>query len=239
MEDDAAEPGSGGVEPTSEPIEPPTQAQIDKAESLIRQAAVARRRNEFGLARKLTEEAEQTAPGSVVVLEALGDLLMEQRKWTQAKELYQRALKIEPENAGIERKFGECVLNLYTASGMFAPTDDTLVGGKAAVWLSLIVPGLGQLASERYSKGSMMLGGWALGWTIAWLIPDGMRGLFNAIGISGRGGGAPFNPVVMLPVGFAVIFHLWSIFDAASKAGPSRPTRIERPVPPVDKDFEL
>lgn len=247
MENDATEPGSGGVEPpdsvesaVEEPIPTYSQADLDKAENLIRQAALARRRNETGNARRLMDEAEATAPGSAVVLEALGDLLMEQSKWSGAKDKYEKALKIEPENVGIERKYGECVFHLYTAGDFLSrPQDSSFVGGKAAIILSLFVPGLGQFAAEQYQRGAIMMGGWAIGWGLAWLIPDGMKGLFSALGLSGRGAQAAFNPLVLLPLGVAVIFHLWSIMDAASKAGNYRAAKIDRPTPPVDKDFEI
>jgi len=236
LEHDASESGPAGIGP---PDLPPSQELLDQAENLIRQAAIARRRNEFGQSRRLIEEAERIAPNSVVVLEAIGDLHFEQGKWLLAQEAFKKATALEPQNAAIERKYGEAVLKSLIADDAFRRRpDDAMVGGKAAVFLSLLVPGLGQLAAEQTTKGIVMMGGWLAGWGIAWLIPDGVRGLLSIFGLGGRAS-VPFQPFVLLPVGLAAAFHLWSIFDAASKAGHYRSTKVERPIPPVDKDFEI
>ena len=66
-----AEPApEAGIEPG--PLEPSTPEEVEKAEQLIRQARLATMRKQSSVARKLLDEAIETAPRSVPVLEAIG-----------------------------------------------------------------------------------------------------------------------------------------------------------------------
>lgn len=246
MEDDAARPEPGGVEPETEspdtPVEeplpePPTQEQIDKAERLIREAMVARRRGDKLQASKLLDQAVEVAPGSATVLEAVGDDLRERRQTRAARDMYARALRVDPKNIVIERKFAECVLTTEQMSFEYVAAREEIdaASGKVALILSILIPGLGQIVTGHRNRGIAMLVGWLIGWTVALLIPNGVKGILKLFG----GAGGDFNGVVLLPLAVAAFCHLWAIYDAAARAQGATRQKVERPRPPVDKDFEL
>ena len=224
---------------------PPTPEQLATAEDLIRQAMLARRRGLKDVAAKLMSEAEAAAPGAPAVLEAIGDDLAERGQTKPALEAYGRAMKAAPGNVALERKHAQLVFKVANAGsiehqlqaglGTVAAGPDSVASAKAALWLSLFLPGLGQMVTNRLTLGLTMLGGWLGGWIFAILIPDGLskfRELFT-------GKGSDFNSFVFFPVGLATAMHFWSIFEAASKVpkGPRLPPP-PRPTPPVDMPFE-
>lgn len=231
--------------PEPEPEEtlpsPPSPEELDKAERLIREARLLKMRGNKTAAGKLIEEALEVAPGAPIILEAVADDLIERRQIRAAMQIYKRALQIEPTNASIERKYAECVLGSAQSFDFSGARSDTIdaASGKIALLLSVIVPGLGQIVTGATSLGVGLMAGWLAGWGIAWLIPGGMQGVLGLFGVRGSGPTPEFNGAVLFPLMIAAVCHLWAIFDAAGKAGKHERKRIERPVPPVDKDFEL
>lgn len=261
MGNDAARSELGGLMESSEPTrnapeakesiddgieeplpEPPTPEQLDKAERLIRESRLQKMRGNKTVAGKLLEEALDTAPGSVAVLSAIADDLLERRQSKAAMELYKRALRIDPKNVAVERKYAECVLGTAQFADPTAYTRGSeldAASGKIAVILSLFVPGLGQIVTGSVQLGVFLLVGWLGGWGIAWMIPNGIKGILGLFNNQLQGAKADFNGVVLLPLLFAAICHIWAIFDAASKSGEHQKKRVDRPTPPVDKDFEI
>ncbi len=218
---------------------PPSAAEEAQAENLIRQAMVARRRGDRYTEHKLLADALAAAPGSLFVLETVGDDLFARQKYSDAKKQFETALALFPGNVAIERKVADCVYFMSAAAvpELFREKLDTGVSPKSALVLSILLPGLGQLLSGSTQKGAWMLGGWVVGLIYALLIPDGMRGVF---GLFGARTGASFNVAIMIPLAMMSLFHLWSIFDAATHAkADAKPLRPTRPIPPVDQDFEL
>lgn len=215
----------------------------ERAEALIRQARLAKQRNDAKLAEMLLKEAAGLSPESSLVLEALGDDLIDRRQTQAAMDSYKRAAEADPKNISAERKYAELVLR---SQGCVDPMrarsegeSDGHVNGKIAVLLSLFVPGLGQMVTDQVIKGIGMLVAWALCWLFALMIPDGMKSLLSLFGLKGRGAIVEFNGVVLFPLAVAAAVHLWSIFDSAGKAGTIKTRKIVRPLPPVDKPFEL
>ncbi len=241
MEDNAAGPESAGLEAILP--DPPTLQQAEKAEQLIRQAQIAKRRGETALAGKLLDEALLVSPGSSSVNEAIGDDLLDRKQVKAAKEAFALAYKIDARNVSAERKYCECVLRLAAIVDPFALAgsggSSSAATGKSAFLLSLFIPGLGQMITDQVAKGSVMLGGWVVGWIWALLIPDGVRGLLAQIGIRTGKNGAELNGWVLVPLAISAAFHLWSLYDAAAQAGTHKRVKIDHPVPPVDKSFEL
>lgn len=247
MEDDAARSELGGVDPDAgdpgkssdvEPLpDPPTQEQIDRAERLIREAMVARRRGDKLQASKLLDQAVEVAPGSSTVLEAVADDLRERRQMQAARDMYRRALRVDPKNVSVERKFAECVLTTEQMSFEFLAAREEIdaASGKVALILSILIPGLGQIVTGHRNRGIAMLSGWLIGWTIALLIPNGVKGIVKMFG----GAGGDFNGVVLIPLAVAAFCHLWAIYDAAARAQGGSRQKVDRPKPPVDKDFEI
>lgn len=231
---------------TVESVEVPcTPEQLAKADDLIRQAMVVRRRGLKDEAAKLMAQAEAAAPGAPTVLEAIGDDLAERGQTKPALEAYGRAMKAAPGNVALERKHANLVFKIANAGsiehqlqaglGSTAAGPDSVASAKAALWLSLLLPGLGQMVTSRLTLGIMMLGGWLTGWIVALLIPDGLNKLSELF----AGKGSDFNTFVFFPLGVAAAMHLWSIFEAAAKVpkGPKAPPP-PRPKPPVDMPFE-
>lgn len=252
MDDDATRSELGGLTPepagtTEEPgaaqveVTPPTPEQIAEAENLLRQAHLAKVRGQTSVARKLMEEAAQVAPGSAPVLEALGDEEMSHRAYSKAVKCYEAAMEADPGNVAIERKHGDAVFLVAQASAMFdlsaSTYADSMASPKVAVILSLCIPGLGQMVTGRLTTGIVMLAGVVLGWLVAFLIPQGMAGFAGLFGT--RSSVSEFNGVVLLPLAVAIVFHFWSVIDAAGRVDKGRHQKIDRPKPPVDKPFEL
>lgn len=236
MEDDAGRPEPDPV--VEEPLpEPATPEQIEKAEGLIRQANLAKIRGDRDAFDKLLDEAAAVAAGSSTVQEALGDAYLERRQTRKAKDAYHRAVKLDAKNVSAERKYGECVLAIQMALdptfGLAA--DDSLASGKAGVVLSFLLPGLGQIVSGQYLKGGGILGLWLAAWAWAVAVPNGFGGLGSLLGRQGP----PFNPVFFVPIFIAACCWLFGISDASSRAKRFEPRSVQRPVPPVDKNFEL
>lgn len=220
---------------------PPDPEALERAERLIREARLLKMRGNKPAAGKLLEEALEIAPGSATILEAVADDLIERRQTRAAMDIYKRAMRLDPQNASVERKYAECVLGTAKSLDFPPPGGDGIdaASGKIALLLSIIVPGLGQIVTGATGLGGGLLAGWLIGWGLAWLIPGGMQGVLGLFGVRGQGPTAEFNGIVLLPLLLAAICHIWAIFDAAGKANRYERKTVERPVPPVDKDFEL
>lgn len=234
----SAEPDPPAPEPEEQLPPQPTTEEMERAEGLIRQANLAKIRGDKSLFEKLVQEAAQVAPGSSRVQEALGDAFVERRQLKHAREAFELAVKLDPSNASAERKFGEAVLSMQLAlDPMFATIapDDSFASGKAGLILSFMIPGLGQLVAEETKRGSIMLGGWLVGLIGAFAIPQGMAGLSSLFSNQGP----PFKPLVLLPLAVSGACWLWSIADSGSRNKRFEKRVITRPIPPVDKDFEL
>ena len=238
MSDDAPAP-----EPTEEPaapLEPATPEQIEKAEQLIRQSRLATMRKQPEVARKLMEEAIEAAPNAIGVLEAIGDDFSERMQHRKAMETYKKALDIDPTNINIERKYAESVLATQGMKDPMAmlqggPDVGLYASGNVAVILNLFIPGLGQYILGQKGPGIAYFLCVVVGWVLAILVPDGLSGLGRMMG--SRGGET--NMLVLLPLMFAVGAHLTSLFTAAAFAKRYQPRRVERPMPLVDKDYEI
>ncbi len=240
------EPADAPAEDVVEELLPlPTPEQLAAADDLIRQAMVAKRRGLKEQSSRLMAEAEAAAPGAPTVLEAIGDDLAERGQTKAALKAYARAIKCGPGNVGLERKHAQLVFKVANAGsieqqlqaglGGSSAGPDSIASAKAAFWLSLFVPGLGQMVTSRLGLGAAMLGSWLVGWIVALLIPDGLGKLRDLY----FGRGADFNAFVFFPLALAAAAHLWSIFEASSKVpkGP-KPPPPSRPTPPVDMPFE-
>ncbi len=238
---DEAHPEEQPVSPEPKaPPEPSSQEALEKAEELVSRAQAFRVRGDAAQAEDMIEAALRLAPDSVVALEALGDSLRARRQMRRARDTYDKARKLAPTNANVERKYAEVVLAI---AGAADPTfglrssgtgDESIASVKTAAILSMLIPGLGQIVSGRRNQGLAMLGGWVLGLVLAFLVPNGIEGLLNSFR-----GGYEVNGLVFPPLFLAACCHLWSIFDGSSRAKQVERRPIERPVPPVDEKFEL
>lgn len=213
--------------------------QNDQAERMLREANLAKMRGDARKYSELLDQAKATAPNSVAIWHAVGDDYRDRRRLADAKTAYEKALAIEPENVTIDRKRAECILEMtaFSFESLAASDFESASSGRIAAILSFFVAGLGQIVTGQPVKGAWMMAGWLLGWFAAWLIPNGMSGLMGVFGLSRDA--AAFSGVVLLPIALAVSCHLWSISDALVKAKSYAKKPVAKPIPPVDKDFEL
>ena len=100
---------------TVAPPPPPTPRQAEEAERLVRHAMLEKQRGNKAAVTKLLEEAVAVAPGAPATLEALGDDFAERRRTKEALECYKRAIALDPNNVGLDRKHAMLVFNVGTA----------------------------------------------------------------------------------------------------------------------------
>lgn len=238
--------------PVEEPAPPAaTPEQLAQADNLVRQARVEKMRGNRQRSTELLQQAAAAAPGAPALLEALGDDLMDRRQIKDARDAYAKALKLDPKNVGLERKYAELVLRL---SGMGSIEDqlrmnlsdspllspgETLASARSATLLSFFVPGAGQFVLGQNTKGAFILGGWLLMVFWIFLLREDLKGLLAMVGIpSASGPSRPGSLLVMVPIFAAAALHLASLFMCASLAKAANPARrANHPVPPVDKPF--
>lgn len=218
--------------------EPATPDQIAKAEGLIRQARVLAMRGDRAGSKRTLDEAAALAPGSAAVLEALGDELMEQRRTRQAAEYYKKAMSLSPGNVGLEKKHAQAVFGAFAAGQAFtsrASEFESVASGKAAVLMSILIPGLGQIVSERVTTGVVFMAGWLGGWIGVFVMNFKNLPLLMT-GKNFPDGSRP-NSMIFVPLAAALLFHLAAILDARSIGGSPR-NKPDRPVPPSSLPFE-
>ncbi len=226
----------------------PTPAESEEAEKLIRQSMLEKRRGNANGATELLKKAAEVAPGSSVVLEALGDDLFERKLIKPAREAYAKAMKLDPKNVGVERKYALMVLGSTStmsvenqlrfgvSDSIFLTGEDQVAGLLAAKFLSALIPGGGQLVIGRTTKGAILLG--------AWVLLVGLLALWNKdfelLAKYTRGAGPAPNWRVLVPIiGMASVWitSMADLFSGQSKSV-TRSTKVERPKPPVDLPFE-
>ncbi len=229
-------------------LQPPTPAEAEEAEKLIRQSMLERRRNNAATASDLLKKAAEVAPGSPVVLEALADDYLARRLTKQARKTYRRALALDPKNVGLERKYAESVLRgtttmsveeqlrLGMSDSLFITGADNVAGLNAAKFLSVFFPGVGQLVIGRAQKGVVLF--------VLWVLCVGLFALWNKdfelLAKMARGIGPGPNWRVLIPIiGMAIIWivAMLDLTGGETKAA-VRSAKVDRPKPPVDLPFE-
>lgn len=218
----------------------PTVAQIQEAEALIRQARLARTRGQASVAGSLLKQAEEIAPNSAVVLEAIGDDFFERRQFAKASEAYGKAVKIAT-NPALEKKHAESIYHSKGLGGLttMASEFEVSASGKIAIVLSALIPGLGQIVLLQYVKGAIMAV-----IHIGAIIALGSRGFLELTAlVTGKTGsegatGVQFHPITIFFLAVLVINWLGSIIDASSVAKMSGSGgKGGRPKPPVDLPY--
>ena len=216
-----------GLPSVPEQLTPERQAQI---EGLIQQAQVARIRKQSQEVTKLLQDALAVAPHSPQVLELLGDDYLERRQYKAARDVYRRAVRLDPHNVGLERKLANVALKLEEANilllGQSLEAAESAASARAGVFLSAMVPGLGQMAAGRYVKGGVILAGFLLAALIGWRMLGERAQQVNP------------SYTFAIPLVVAAMFWLWGIMDASTSGRQPRARLTDRPRPPVDLPFE-
>lgn len=215
--------GRGG---SPEPLTPEQQAEL---EAILKQAQLARIRKQPSVATKLLKEAAEKAPGSPLVLEALGDDQMERRVYNAAATSYEKALKLAPDNIALEKKHADAIYHTHAAGIGLDLADDNFASPKARIFLAMILPGVGQMVRGAWAKGLIIMGGFV----VALIVTSIVRGA------TARAASSDAKFAFAIPLAVALAFWLWGIIDASAgaKSAP-KAMRLDRPKPPVDLPFE-
>jgi len=230
-------------EPEEELPSPPSTAAMQQAERLIREARVEKMRGSAQKALEMVKSAAEIAPGSAIVQEALGDDLAERSRLGEARRAYRLAVRLDPSNVGVERKYAAIVA---TAGGLgslddqmraalsdsFLPdASDSLASGPVAIMFSAIVPGLGQLVTGRKALGIGLLSVWMV--CVVWLsvMHDDVPRLFI-------NGGQGANRLVIAPAVIMMITWLTAVGSMATGVRSKSKRGVDRPLPPVDMKFD-
>ncbi len=232
------------IEDESEPLPKPTPAQLEAADKLIQRAHIEKRRGNKQGAGDLLREATEAAPGAAPVLEALGDDLAERRQYGAAREAYKAAHRADRSNPSIERKLA--YLSMSGLAGLsieeqlargaldspFIQQNEALANPTWAVVLSVLFPGLGQIASGQTKKGLVILvvcvsASILFALCATKLQPSGVKGLPTI---------AYFPLVIAIAAWFGGVADASSAMKSQSRVGPRE--KPNRPAPPVNLPFE-
>ena len=143
----------------------------DEIERLLRTAHIHQVRGEREKAKTLLQQALELDAENASVWELLGDYRREAEDWQGAHDAYKQAHELAPDNAAIERKYAEAVLQLTRQQEQYQQWERAIEGKGVgdttalprnpglAFLLSLLMPGVGQLYNGQLVKGGIMLGG--------------------------------------------------------------------------------
>lgn len=244
-------------EPAPEPVEPaaadepaapgdssgvgdaPTIEDLESAEELLRAAHVATVRGDKAAASGLLNNARSAAPNHPPVVEAVADEFRERGMLKEAFDLYASIIQSDGMNVRVEKKHAELAWRITGAGSAAFGTGvsevEAVASARAAVWLSLFFPGLGQVVTGRTAAGVVFMCVWIVSWIGVWWL--GFDHVLISFGLKRPPSGHVTNLGAMVLAGVAVLCHVVAIIDAASRAAGRRvlPTR---PRPPSDLPFE-
>jgi tetratricopeptide (TPR) repeat protein len=171
-----------------------------------------------------------------MVLKVQGDHYMARGQRSKASELYKKAFELDPTDKEAETKFAESLI-VGADLGTFVPSAfESQATGKSATILSALLPGLGQIVTGQTQKGIAFLVIYMVSVGALFAIPNGIKSIAGIF--SSRS--SDFNGLILIPLLGAAITWFISFADAQSYAKRfSTKKVVERPVPPVDKDFEI
>jgi len=221
-------------------VEPSTPEQIEAADKLIQQARVETLRSNKVRARELLEEAAKAAPNSSTVLEMLADDYAERGQLPKAIAVYKRAVRIDAKNVNAERKLATLVLKLDSAGSLddqmrrnLGDGAESMASHKAALVLTIFLPGLGHLVTGRMVKGWTLFGIWLL--CVALLVVFGGDVARFFAQFSGKVHG---NWFIAIPMVTVIGVYIAALMDFKKPQQESVRKPVERPVPPVNLPFE-
>lgn len=213
----------------------PLDPVADEIESTLRKAQIIRRSGNTVGADALIQGVIDRYPEHPEALVLMAEILEQQGKLTEARDLLAKAMEGEARSVTLERKHADLVLKTATRDQMAAallhgdfgsmlhPEGVRRSPGTAA-FFSMLMPGFGQLYNMDYIKGGIFALLAVLGWV----------GVLQ-FGTSGKAVTAWFWPSI---IGLTAVY-ITAILDAAMRAGRFGPVeKPTRPTPPVDKPFE-
>jgi tetratricopeptide (TPR) repeat protein len=176
-----------------------------KAEPLLREANMLRKAEKHKLAEQKVREALQYTPQDASALEMLGDILQSVGRVDEALAAYKRATEADAKRASAEKKYGDLLMRQRNWD--IGDPEQVTVNNRAAVLLSLLFPGIGQVLNGELIKGFVFL---ALDAGCLYLL------LFSNIPIVAR----KFHPTAAgyMCAGLALLLWLGSAIDMNASA---------------------
>lgn len=179
-------------------------------------------------------------PSHPNALEAQADDLAAQGQFKEAIGLYKKIIDENPGRVGTEKKHADLVFRT-TAVDIEAQrllTEGALLSGGdaeankrrfgAAMVLSMLLPGTGQLAKGEFAKGFAFL-----------LLEAVLLALTFAFGMDRRAKLPELTTAGWATIGGMFLLHVVAMLDAATaQVASAVPLSKVRPKPPVDKPFE-
>src|SRR5439155_1070467 len=153
---------------------------------------------------------------SPTVLEFVGDELVEQGKFKEAKEVYAKGLKVSPKNVGLDRKHATMIFKTANTGfgGAYAEFEST-ANAKVALILTILVPGLGQVVTGEFVKGAVLFSLDLLCWIWAFFQREDFKGLIVLFGAKPSGGTTPpFHGTILIPMIIGAIVWLIAVGDS-------------------------
>lgn len=136
-----------------------TPQEIQQAEPLLREAHLARRRENYREAEEKCRAALALVPKDAVALEMLGDLLQGVAKVDEALAVYRRATLADPKRSSAERKYGDLLMRQENWGGI--DLEAVPKNPRVSVLLSMLLPGAGQIHNGETRKGALIMIGMA------------------------------------------------------------------------------
>lgn len=177
-----------------------TREETERADGILRQAALHRRRGRLKEALAECEQAIALVPSDAAALELYGDVLQGLGRVDDALAAYRRAGEADPRRASAERKYAELLLLQDRGVKAFVAAEPR--NPYVAVLLSALCPGAGQFYNGQPAKALVLaLTALALAVALLWT-PLGFGG---TTGISGS--------AAFLMACFGVVY-VFSLVDA-------------------------
>lgn len=178
-----------------------------QAEQLLREASTLRRREKYREAEAKCREALALTPKDAAALELLGDLLQGVARIDEALAAYQRALEADAKRSSAERKYADLLMRQQQWGGVDSEAVEK--NPFAAVLLSALIPGAGQVHNGDYGKaGFFFLADLILGYLLGWS-PWGFSGEHRHHGI---------NTTLLLLMVVAGVLYVLGLIDANASA---------------------
>ncbi len=178
-----------------------------RAEKLLSEAALLRRRERPKEAEAKCREALVENPGDAAALELLGDLFQDVARIEEALAAYNRAHELQPTRTTAERKYG----NLLTNQEQWSSLETEVIARSPglALLLSLVLPGLGQFYNGEVGKGVLFVG---LDFLVFYLLAYSPWGFPAARSHGGFSTGLVFSSALL------IVIYLAGSIDAMSSA---------------------
>ncbi len=178
-----------------------------RAEKLLSEAALLRRRERPKEAEAKCREALEANPADAAALELLGDLYQDIAHIEEALAAYNKARELQPARTTAERKYANLLTNQERWSAL--ETEVIVKSPGLALLLSLVLPGLGQFYNSEIGKGVLFIVLDLLDFYLLAFSPWGFAAARKHGGVSV---GLVFSSV------FLIILYLASAIDAMSTA---------------------